>query len=879
MAKIDAAWGIDIGNAALKAIRLRPGNMPGQVVADAFDFIEYPMLLSQPGAERETLVETALQQFLSRNDVRGTRVAVAVPGQAGLARFIKLPPVEAKKIPNIVLFEAKQQIPYDLDSVVWRFQRMDADVGESQFAIEPEIGLFALKKDQVIAALEPLQAVGVEVDIIQLTPLALYNFIRFDKLRDLPPPDEYDPDNPPPSTVIVSVGTESTDLVVTNGFRVWQRNISVGGTSFTKALSKELKLTFSKAEHLKKNINTAPDPKQAFQAMRPVFNELLAQIQHSIGYYTTIDRAAKIESAIAVGSTFQLPGLRKFIEQGLGVPVELAEDFETLEGPEVTASPVFQEHRLSFGVSFGLALQGIDLAAMKINMLPDEIVRERAIRAKKPWRLAGAATVLTGLALSFALRSMALSQVSPKVFGSAEQAAQAVIERANNYKSQLTTVEGEFDRIDTLGKNVTENVEGRLLWLELLAAVNRCLPSDPPGQEPEDISQREVIFVDSIQSQKVADLATWWQLAKKWYQPMAAATPAVGAPVDPATADPNAVAPPVSPAGVPSAPTPPPAGVGATGTTGTSTEEEIPGPEGEGYLIQITAHHFHNAPTERERFGAEFVRQTLIKNLETASIQFGNEVVTMKELGISHPCLINPGRVEEIMVPDPNAPPPKPATVPGVPGAGPTSVPPAAAAGEEESGEEGATGEPTNLITLRRFRFIVQFAWIPKTPRERAEARRAAAEAAAAAAAAMPAAPPVGQPGIPPGAPTAPGAGAPAGTPGGAPPAGVPATQPQPAAGGNVPGGPAVPGAGPAAPATGPQPVPGGNLPGGPAAPGTLPPTGAGGGAAAPPGSGTGPAAPGTVPGPATGAPTPPAGGGPAAPVTPPGGPVPPTGT
>ncbi|RMG01490.1 MAG: type IV pilus assembly protein PilM, partial [Planctomycetota bacterium] len=645
MAKIDAAWGIDIGNAALKAIRLRPGGMPGQVVADAFDFIEYPMLLSQPGAERETLVETALQQFLSRNDVRGTRVAVAVPGQAGLARFIKLPPVEAKKIPNIVLFEAKQQIPYDLDSVVWRFQRMDADIGESQFAIEPEIGLFALKKDQVMAALEPLQAVGVEVDIIQLTPLALYNFIRFDKLRDLPPPDEYDPDDPPPSTVIVSVGTDSTDLVVTNGFRVWQRNISVGGSSFTKALSKELKLTFSKAEHLKKNINTAPDPKQAFQAMRPVFNELLAQIQHSIGYYTTIDRAAKIEHAIAVGSTFQLPGLRKFIEQGLGVPVELAEDFETLEGPEVTASPVFQEHRLSFGVSYGLALQGIDLAAMKINMLPDEIVRERAIRAKKPWRLAGAATVLTGLALSFALRSMALSQVSPTVFGSAEQAAKAVIERANNYKSQLTTVEGEFDRIDTLGKNVTENVEGRLLWLELLAAINKCLPSDPPGQQPEDLSQRELIFVDSIQSQKVADLGTWWQLAKKWYRPIAAQeAPAPGMPVDPAAADPNAAVPPVSPAGVPSAPTPPPAGIGTTASTADSgTETEIPGPEGEGYLIQITAHHFHNAPEERVRFGAEYVRQTLIKNLETASIQFGNEVVTMKELGISHPCLINPG--------------------------------------------------------------------------------------------------------------------------------------------------------------------------------------------------------------------------------------------
>jgi type IV pilus assembly protein PilM len=31
-------------------------------------------------------------------------VAISVPGQAGLARFIKLPPVESKKIPDIVKY-------------------------------------------------------------------------------------------------------------------------------------------------------------------------------------------------------------------------------------------------------------------------------------------------------------------------------------------------------------------------------------------------------------------------------------------------------------------------------------------------------------------------------------------------------------------------------------------------------------------------------------------------------------------------------------------------------------------------------------------------------------------------------------------------------
>ncbi len=51
MPKVETCWGIDIGNASLKALRLRPGESPQLVVAEAFDYIEYPMLLTQPSAD------------------------------------------------------------------------------------------------------------------------------------------------------------------------------------------------------------------------------------------------------------------------------------------------------------------------------------------------------------------------------------------------------------------------------------------------------------------------------------------------------------------------------------------------------------------------------------------------------------------------------------------------------------------------------------------------------------------------------------------------------------------------------------------------------------------------------------------------------------
>src|SRR4030042_1288136 len=97
MARSDAVWGIDIGQCSLKALRCRLGEGGKRIVADAFDFIASPKILSQPGADPAELIQDALKLFLSRNSVRGDRVAISVPGQNGLARVIKLPPVESKQ--------------------------------------------------------------------------------------------------------------------------------------------------------------------------------------------------------------------------------------------------------------------------------------------------------------------------------------------------------------------------------------------------------------------------------------------------------------------------------------------------------------------------------------------------------------------------------------------------------------------------------------------------------------------------------------------------------------------------------------------------------------------------------------------------------------
>jgi type IV pilus assembly protein PilM len=123
------------------------------------------------------------------------------------------------------------------------------------------------------------------------------------------------------------MGTDATDLVVTNGFRMWQRSIPLGGNHFTKQLTKEMKLTFAKAEHLKRNARQAEDPKAVFQAMRPIFNDVVTEVQRSIGFFQGLDRKAKIKGVVLLGNAVKLPGLQQYIAKNLGYEVLNFEKF------------------------------------------------------------------------------------------------------------------------------------------------------------------------------------------------------------------------------------------------------------------------------------------------------------------------------------------------------------------------------------------------------------------------------------------------------------------------------------------------------------------------------------------------------------------------
>jgi len=389
--KFDSVWAIDVGNNSLKAIRLtRNHNDEAEVIG--FDSIRHGKILTGVGVketERAELIAISLRRFAEQNDVGKDGIVISVPSQNSFARFVNLPPVEAKRVPDLVKFEASQQIPFDINEVQWDWQVMS-----EPDSAEKRVGIFAIKNDVVDSLLDNFNAENMTVTCVQMAPMALYNYILYDY------PELAKSSNK--AIVVIDIGAENTDLVVCSGSTVWQRCIPMGGNAFTRAIAEAFKLSFQKAEKLKRTAPMSKYARQVFQAMRPVFTDLASEIQRSLNFYGSSNANVKLVKAIAFGGGTKMRGLLKYLRQTLQIPVERPASFKRLSLGGGVSVAKLHENVADFGIVYGLGLQGLGICHIESNLLPRNIARSMAWANKAKYFWAAACMLLVVSILCFA---------------------------------------------------------------------------------------------------------------------------------------------------------------------------------------------------------------------------------------------------------------------------------------------------------------------------------------------------------------------------------------------------------------------------------------------------------------------------------------------
>ena len=481
-------WAIDIGTTSLKALRLQHGDEGLEVVGSSH--IEHSRSLTDEGVEydqREEIVSETLRQFMDEFEIGKDEVAISISGQNSFSRFIKLPPVEPKKIPEIVQFEAVQQIPFDINEVEWDWQLM-----ENEDSPDKEVGLFAIKNELISEVMDHFTRENLRVTCVQIAPMALYNYAYYDRDDVAASGDK--------ATVILDMGADSTTLVICTKNTVWQRNIRIGGNTFTQAIADAFHKDMRTAEKLKRTAPMSKYMRQIYTAMKPVYTDFGSEIQRSLGFYSSspAGRGKTFTKVIALGGGIKLQGLSKYLTQTLGMPVVKPDSFEKLHvSPEVSIAK-FHENVSDFGVVYGLGAQLLGEAKIATNLLPRRIARAMAWTRKARIFTIAASVLMAVMVLGLGKAFKDLKQIQ----------GNSPIQNYNNQAiSQIRDVISQRDEQKAREVPLTAMIKkeaGRFQYRDVVPKLNmtllKCLPSKDNAASPEEKAMHEAFEAGDVKS-------------------------------------------------------------------------------------------------------------------------------------------------------------------------------------------------------------------------------------------------------------------------------------------------------------------------------------------------------------------------------------------
>src|SRR5436190_4721840 len=266
-------------------------------------------------ATREATILKALNAMISEKAIKSKAVNVCAPGFHVFSKFVKLPPVEASKVTQIIQYEAQQNVPFPLAEVVWDYQILGSTPGG-----ELEVLLVAIKADIVEGLFRVTESAGLRLQLADVSPAALCNAFRYNygDLEDC--------------TMLLDIGAKTSNLLFFEKGKVFSRSINLGANSITQDFSNESKLKFDNAEKIKIEEGFVSlggayeEPENPHQAAiskiaRQVMTRLHIQVNQTIQFYRQQGGTAPQQLFLSGGAAI-MPYTAQFFAEKLNLPVD-----------------------------------------------------------------------------------------------------------------------------------------------------------------------------------------------------------------------------------------------------------------------------------------------------------------------------------------------------------------------------------------------------------------------------------------------------------------------------------------------------------------------------------------------------------------------------
>ncbi len=408
-----------------------------------------------PGA-MEAALTPVIHGIMREKGIKSAPVALSLSGQMVFPRFAKFPNIGDKaKLDQLVRYEVEQNVPFPIDEIVSDYQFLGETADGDQAAM-----IIAAKLDQVRGVTDAISAAGLKPYVVDAAPMAIYNTLKF----------AYP--NLDGCNVVLDIGSKTTNLILIENEKIYNRSIPVAGNMITKEIAQTFGCSYEEAEQLKRDVGyvsmggVTEDADEVAdrvsKVIRTVLTRLHAEISRSINFYRSQQGGNAPSRLFLTGGTSQLAQLDEFFQDSLQVEVLYLNPFggKIAIGSKIDKAAIDVDF-LSLAESVGLALRMTDAAQVQLNLMPPEIIEQARAIKRVPFFAVGAVSVLVALGLGIVVNNHKRSIAEAKL-AEVEQRNSALNALDGRLKKEQKAAESALEKSDLFQALLRERSEALL---------------------------------------------------------------------------------------------------------------------------------------------------------------------------------------------------------------------------------------------------------------------------------------------------------------------------------------------------------------------------------------------------------------------------------
>lgn len=341
--------GMDISSSAVKLLELsRQGTDKYRVESYFAQPLPPDAVVEKNINDVEALADT-ISKVASGSRARIKDTAVAVSGSSVITKVIEMPAgLNDQAMESQIAMEADQYIPYPLDEVALDF----AVVGPSENNEDQvDVLLAACRREGVEQRAEAVGLAGLNPKVVDVEVFAVERVFRLlaGQLEDVG------------GQVIAVADLGATMLtlsVLVEGKTAYTREQLFGGRQVTEEIQRRYGLSAEEAGRAGQRGGLPEDYRT--EILEPFKEVLIQQISRSLQFFFSSSRFNHVDRLILAGGVAAMEGLRREVEEKLGIPAVVANPFAKMSVSNSVNAVALNNDAPALLIAAGLALRGFE---------------------------------------------------------------------------------------------------------------------------------------------------------------------------------------------------------------------------------------------------------------------------------------------------------------------------------------------------------------------------------------------------------------------------------------------------------------------------------------------------------------------------------------